>query len=394
MKKTAGSMIRIILVDDEPTVRRGLKMRLELTKDLCVVGEAGDGDTALRLIRELIPDVVVMDIELPQHDGIAVTQTLGAEKVSSAVVILSMYDDAETRARARAAGAAMFVSKHEGAAALLQAIRQVALRPKVTSGNPARTMRDFYTDYYAAVEPSRAHAAFCAHAYGKNLCQHGFTTIEQLTQLIDMTGLNAQSRVLDLGCGNGMIAEYISDVTGAHVGGLDYIPAAIARAEARTAAKRDRLEFVTGDLTRPQFPPDSFDTLLSMDTLYFSDDYAETLRRWRTLLKSGGQMAIFLSHGANPQTPKEIFDRATLPPDKTPLADALKADGLDFQTWDLTRQDHELAQRKKEILEKLKAEFQSEGNQFLYENRIGETLGVLDAIESGMHARYLYLVRV
>ena len=105
-------------------------------------------------------------------------------------------------------------------------------------------------------------------------------------------------------------------------------------------------------------------------------------------------MAIFYSHGANPQTPKETFRRETLPFGMTPLADALIECGLEFRTWDFTRQDNELAYRKEEILETLHAEFIAEGNSFLYENRIGEALGVLDAVASGMHARYLYLVQV
>ena len=119
-------MVRIVLVDDEPTVRQGLKMRLELAKELEVVGEAENGNTALTLIRELAPDVVIMDIELPGRDGIAVTQILRAENTPAAIVILSMHDDAETRARASAAGASRFVSKHEGANVLLEAIRAVA----------------------------------------------------------------------------------------------------------------------------------------------------------------------------------------------------------------------------------------------------------------------------
>ena len=57
--------------------------------------------------------------------------------------------------------------------------------------------------------------------------------------------------IVDLGCGNGMIAEYISDVTDAHVTGLDYIPTAIAQAQARTAAKADRLTFPVGDINAP-----------------------------------------------------------------------------------------------------------------------------------------------
>lgn len=123
-------MIRIVLVDDEPVVRHGLKMRLELTKEMRVVGEAGDGETALQLIRELKPDVVVMDIELHQSDGITLTRTLRAEKSSAAILIHSMHDDAETREKARGAGAAKFVSKHEGTVALLKAIREVTKLPQ------------------------------------------------------------------------------------------------------------------------------------------------------------------------------------------------------------------------------------------------------------------------
>ncbi len=119
-------MIQIVLVDDEVTVRQGLKMRLELTKEMRVIGEAGDANTALPLIRTHSPQVIVMDIELPDQDGIAVTKMLRDEKCPSAIVILSMHDDAETRERALAAGAAKFVSKHEGTPALLKAIRQVA----------------------------------------------------------------------------------------------------------------------------------------------------------------------------------------------------------------------------------------------------------------------------
>lgn len=384
-------MIQIILVDDEATIRQGLKMRLELTKEIRVVSQAGDATTALQLIRTHTPDVVVMDIELPDQDGISVTKILRDENCRSAIIILSMHDDAETRERALAAGAAKFVSKHEGTPALLKAIRHVAFQANMQVPPP---MRDFYEKYYAAIEHSRAHATFCEYAYGKNLAQHGFVTMDQLAKLIEVTGLNEQSRVLDLGCGNGMIAEYLSDETGASITGLDYVAAAIARAQARTQAKWNRLEFVIGDLTRPDFLPDSFDTLFSLDTIYFSDDFAETIRRWQTLLKRGGQMTIFYSHGADPENPKETFRRETLPADRTPLADALKKCGLEFQTWDFTLQDYELAQRKKGILEELKADFEAEGNLFLYENRIGETLGVLDAVESAMHARYLYHVRI
>ncbi len=259
--------------------------------------------------------------------------------------------------------------------------------------NPSPTMHDFYIRYYDAAEHSRAHATFCEYAYGRNLCQHGFATMEQLAELIRVAGLTPKSRALDLGCGNGMITEYLADVTGAHFTGLDDVASAIAAAAKRTQVKCHHLDFVVGDLTRPNLPPDSFDFLLSIDTIYFSDDYADTLRQWRALLRRNGHMAIFFSHGVDPEHPKETFRRETLPPDRTPLADVLRQLGLVFQTCDLTQQDYALAQRKKEILTQLKPEFEAEGNLFLYENRIGEALGVADAVESGMHARYLYDVK-
>ena len=386
-------MIRIVLVDDESSVRQGLRMRLELTRETVVVGETGDGLAALNLIRELLPDVVVMDIELSGQDGLAVTRRLCADEAHAAIVIHSMHDDELTRERASAAGAFAFVGKHEGVAALLNAIRRAAARRAIDPLLP-QPMQEFYTDYYAVVEHSRAHAAFCNYAYGKNLCQHGFVTMEQLAKLIQVTELSAAHQALDLGCGNGMIAEHLSDTTGARVTGLDNIGSAIVRAEERTDARRTRLDFCLGDLQQPDFPPASFDTLLSLDSIYFTGDLVKTLQHWRALVKPGGSMAIFYSHGATPENPKETFRRETLPADKTPLADALVRSELGFATWDFTRQDHELAQRKREILEKLKPEFQAEGNLFLYENRMGEALGVLDAVESGMHARYLYCVQV
>lgn len=409
-------MIRIVLVDDEPAVRQGLKMRLARTNDMRVVGEAGDGETALHLIHEHSPDVVVMDVELPGDDGLAVTRLLRSEKTPPAIVILSMHDDPGTGEQARAAGAAIFVSKHAGATALLQGIRQVA-RSREANVNPVaasaakedteksplsrpasnptpKAMWDFYDSYYARVEASPAHAAFCEYAYGRDLCQHGFATMEQLAKLVDVTGLNSQSRALDLGCGSGRITEHLSDVTGAHITGLDFVPRAIAHACQRTLAKSHRLNFLVGDLTQVGIPPGTFDILLSVDTIYFSEDLAETIRGWHVLVRDNGRIAIFYSHGVDPEHPKETFDRATLPPAKTPLAIALRQSRLDFQTFDFTTHDYTLARRKKEILEELKTEFEAEGNLFLYENRLGEANGVLAAVESGMHVRYLYLARV
>jgi len=118
--------IQVLLVDDEPNVLRGLRMRLGLEADIWVVGEAADGATAVDLASLLSPDVVLMDVNLPVADGITSTRELAARVPQAAVVILSLHDDQRTIDRALAAGAVAFVAKHQMDGDLLSAIRVAA----------------------------------------------------------------------------------------------------------------------------------------------------------------------------------------------------------------------------------------------------------------------------
>jgi len=123
---SSGSVIRLLLVDDQPQVRRGLMMRLALEPDVEVVGEAGDAERAIELARSLRPDVIIMDVELPGMDGIDATRALRNALPQTAIVMLSLHDDNETVARAKAAGATSFVAKHRMEGPLLAAIRDAA----------------------------------------------------------------------------------------------------------------------------------------------------------------------------------------------------------------------------------------------------------------------------
>lgn len=116
--------VRVLLVDDQEPVRRGLKMRLEVEPDLEVVGEAADGREVVEAVLELAPDVVLMDLAMRVVDGIAATAALRAAAPRVAVVMLSLHDDAETRERALEAGAAGFVGKHEAERKLVEEIRR------------------------------------------------------------------------------------------------------------------------------------------------------------------------------------------------------------------------------------------------------------------------------
>jgi SAM-dependent methyltransferase len=250
-------------------------------------------------------------------------------------------------------------------------------------------MREFYERFYAVVPSSPVHALFCQRAFGLDLDQHGFADLAQLDALIEATGLCQGQRILDLGCGDGRITEYLSDRTGAHLTGLDLIPEAIRLARERTAAKAERLAFVVGDVNALNLPPAEFDAILSIDTIYFSQDYARSIDRLAAALRPGCRMAFLYSYGWEPGVPPEAFDAATLAPDRTPLAEALKADGLAYRIQDWTAVDCGLAQSRRRILEELEPQFRAEGLDFVYENRMGEARGIATACDLGLHRRYM-----
>lgn len=118
--------LRILLADDHRLLREGLRTLLQAEPDLEVVGEAEDGESAVRLALDIGPDVVVLDQHMPVSDGTAAALRLKRDRPDIRVVMLTMYDDAATVDRALRAGVRGFVVKDTGAAQLADAIRGVA----------------------------------------------------------------------------------------------------------------------------------------------------------------------------------------------------------------------------------------------------------------------------
>ncbi|MGO8678541.1 MAG: response regulator [Limisphaerales bacterium] len=130
--------IQLLVVDDHPVVRKGIISCLARSPNLQVVGEAGDGEAALGKARELAPDIVLMDVELPRMDGLAVTEVLRRERPGVKVLILSMHSDAQCVMRILKAGARGYVLKGASPEELVQAIERVEAGETVFSPEVAR----------------------------------------------------------------------------------------------------------------------------------------------------------------------------------------------------------------------------------------------------------------
>ena len=117
--------IRVVIVDDHVLLRDGLKALLQTTGDITVVGEVGNGQEALRRVPELAPDVVLMDIAMPELNGIEATRALAQKFPAARVIIISMHTTSEHVYRALAAGAAGYLLKESAGSEVITAVRAV-----------------------------------------------------------------------------------------------------------------------------------------------------------------------------------------------------------------------------------------------------------------------------
>ncbi|WP_416978166.1 response regulator transcription factor [Streptomyces sp. T028] len=116
---------RVVVADDQTVVREGIVMLLGLLPGVEVVGAAGDGDEAVRLVAELAPDVVLMDLRMPRCDGVEATRRIRAEHPGTQVVVLTTYADDESLFPALRAGARGYLTKDAGGDEIVRAVHSV-----------------------------------------------------------------------------------------------------------------------------------------------------------------------------------------------------------------------------------------------------------------------------
>ncbi len=135
-------MIRVLIVDDHAVVRGGLEQLLATADDIDAVGTASDGAEAVRVAAELTPDVILMDLSMPELDGIAATRQISEAQPSCQIVVLTSFSDSQRIGDALDAGAAGYVLKHAAPDDLLDAIRAASRGEAPLDPKAARVLLD------------------------------------------------------------------------------------------------------------------------------------------------------------------------------------------------------------------------------------------------------------
>ena len=173
----SGARLRVLIADDHAIVRQGLRQILSDTPDLEVAGEADNGVAAIQLARQQPWDVMLMDVSMPDRNGIEALKIIRKEFPRLPVLILSMYPEDQYAIRALKAGAAGYLTKQSAPEQLVHAIRQVASGKKYVSAALALELADAISEDSERAPheklSDREYQTLCLIASGKTLTQIG-----------------------------------------------------------------------------------------------------------------------------------------------------------------------------------------------------------------------------
>ena len=145
--------IRVLVADDHPFFRSGLRTLLDSVTDLELVGEAGTGEEAVALATELQPDVVLMDVQMPGKGGIEATRKIAQDSPHVRVLVVTMFEDDATVFQAMRAGARGYLLKGANYTEMLRAIRAVGNGEAIFSPGVAARLVDYFSDIRTAASP-------------------------------------------------------------------------------------------------------------------------------------------------------------------------------------------------------------------------------------------------
>jgi ubiquinone/menaquinone biosynthesis C-methylase UbiE len=239
-----------------------------------------------------------------------------------------------------------------------------------------------YNNYFSLEGKSKAHSLFCEKVYGKDMSQHGLIDQAELQVLIDKINTFRPNTVLDIGCGNGKITEWISQQTQTNCAGMDISNEAVKLANERVKGNNS-LHFFEGNLNSIN-SAETFDCILFLDTLYYANSLTETIKQAIKHLNKNGRIYAYFSQWIMDENYSE-----NLHAENTHLAKALRELKLSYSFTDLTTSGINHWKRKLEVLNQLKTNFIEEGHLDLWDYRYREANRYANWGDT-KYSRYLY----
>lgn len=251
--------------------------------------------------------------------------------------------------------------------------------PPVCTTKARNTKHQGFDDLLARAATSAAYARLGRRVHGLAMGQLGLLDREQLETLIEVLALSPGERLLEVGCGNGGLAEYLARRSGARIVGIDIAEEAIGRATLRNR-HHPRLDFRVADMDHLELGAERFEAAVGVDSLYLASDLAVTLTTLASHLGQDGRMALLCS---------ERLGRG-----EAPMVGALRRLRFGFHEHDLSHCEVALWQRQAEALDDLREAFEDEGNQVLWQTLARETERCLPWARRGEIRRVLYEISV
>lgn len=238
-----------------------------------------------------------------------------------------------------------------------------------------------YQSFYEMASESEVFRVYCEKAFGEDFSQDGFSDIIQLNRILNMVDLNSNACVLDIGCGNGKMLEYIHNKTKAEIYGFDYSENAIETAVKRLGDYERFQVALIGDI---DYDENKFDLITSMDTIYFAPDISAFVSHIYKWLKPNGIFICGYQEG-------DIMQK-TENHDTTMLAKALIKNGIGYDVINYTKETYDMLKHKREVILSMKEDFIIAGNEIWYDVIKSQTDSILCTYDEyrKTNARYIF----
>ena len=241
-----------------------------------------------------------------------------------------------------------------------------------------------YQNFYKMADNIEVFKTYCKRAFGEDFSQDGFSDIKQLNKILSMVELDENACVLDIGCGNGKMLEYIHNKVGAEIYGFDYSEIAIESAMQRIG---NRGNFHVALIGEAEYQENKFDLITSMDTMYFAPDMSALVSQIYRWLKPNGSFICGYQEG-------DIMDK-TENHDTTALVKAFKQNGLKYTVTNYTRETYDMLKLKREVIISMQDDFKKAGIDMWYEVVKRQTNSAMIPYDEyrKKNARYIYTFR-